>query len=301
MPYLSIAENIFLGNERSARGAHRLEPRQRRGGGAAGAVGLRREPGHAGRPARRRQAAAGRDRQGAVQEGEAADPRRADGRPQRQRLRAPARPAAPAQGAGHHLDHDLAQAQRDHRDRRLHHGHPRRPDGRDAGHAGRRGHPGADHPGRWSAATWTTFPPHDSVARRGGAADRGLDGAPPHPGPDGRRRRQPDRARRRGRRHRRADGRRAHRAGDERVRPVVRPRHQRPAVRARPGGQGRAPSPRPSTTASRTPPRTARRTASTSSTTSGATSPPPPATGRPAAAGSTATRRSRSPRTAGGA
>ena len=53
--------------------------------------------------------------------------------------------------------------------------------------------------------------------------------------------------------------------------------------------------------ASPTPPRTARSTASTSSRTSGATSPRPPWASSPAAAGSTATRRSRSPRRAAGA
>ena len=44
-------------------------------------------------------------------------------------------PAAPAQGAGHHVDHDLPQAQRDRRHRRPHHDHPRRPDDRDHRHA----------------------------------------------------------------------------------------------------------------------------------------------------------------------
>ena len=42
----------------------------------------------------------------------------------RQRLRAPARAAAPAQGARDHLDHDLAQAERDHRGLRQRDRHP---------------------------------------------------------------------------------------------------------------------------------------------------------------------------------
>ena len=138
VPYLSIAENIFLGNERRGpRRPDRLEQGQRRRRRAAGVRRPGREPGHAGRPARRRQAAAGRDRQGAVEGRAAAHPRRADRGAQRHRLRAPARPAAPAPRARDHLHHDLAQAQRDHRDRRLDDGHPRRQDRRDAGPARR--------------------------------------------------------------------------------------------------------------------------------------------------------------------
>ena len=59
---------------------------------AAGAGRPAREPGHQDRRHRRRQAAAGRDREGALEERQAAHPRRADRRAQRRRLRAPARP-----------------------------------------------------------------------------------------------------------------------------------------------------------------------------------------------------------------
>ena len=83
------------------------------------------------------------------------------------------------------------------------------------------------------------------------------------------------RPRRRGRRHRRAHGRRAHRAGDEHLRPLLRPRHQRPGLHARQGDQGAQRRRGDRRTASPTPPRTARSTASTSSRTSGATSPRP--------------------------
>ena len=83
-----------------------------------------------------------------------------------------------------------------------------------------------------------SFYPDGVGPRRGGAARRGLDGLAPHPGPQGRRQRQLHRPRRRGRRYRRADGRRAHGAGDEHLRPVVRPGHQRPRLHARQGGQG---------------------------------------------------------------
>ena len=50
-------------------------------------VGLKRESQHADHQSRHRQAAAGRDRQGAEQEGQAADPRRADLEPERDRFR----------------------------------------------------------------------------------------------------------------------------------------------------------------------------------------------------------------------
>ena len=100
MPYLSIAENIFLGNEQARARAHRLEQDQRRGRPAAARVGLDENPVTTVERARRRQAAARRDREGAVEGSEAADPRRADGRAQRQRLRSPARPARELRDGG---------------------------------------------------------------------------------------------------------------------------------------------------------------------------------------------------------
>ena len=64
---------------------HRLVTRPTRGPRELLAkVGLQRAARHAGHRPRRRQAAAGRDRQGAVQGGRAADPRRADRQPQRE-------------------------------------------------------------------------------------------------------------------------------------------------------------------------------------------------------------------------
>ena len=84
------------------------------------------------------------------------------------------------QDAGHHLDHHLPQAQRDRSDRRLDHDHPRRPDDRDARHArptrsprtgSSRGMVGRDLEHR--------FPTARAEDRRGGPADRGLDGAQP--------------------------------------------------------------------------------------------------------------------------
>ena len=84
-------------------------PRQRAGHGSASStgtptrraparcckkVGLQRRPRHADHQYRRRQAAAGRDRQGAEQGSQAADPRRADGQPVREGQPGAARPAA---------------------------------------------------------------------------------------------------------------------------------------------------------------------------------------------------------------
>ena len=95
---------------------HRLEPHQPRGRpSCCDRVGLRENPVTPVRRHRRRQAAARRDRQGAVQGGQAADPRRADRGAQRRRLRPPARPAARPARRGHHLRDHLAQAQRDRR------------------------------------------------------------------------------------------------------------------------------------------------------------------------------------------
>ena len=116
--------------------------------------------------------------------------------------------------------------------------HPRRQDGRDARHCTPARSRRSGSSAAWSAATWRALPRPDVAPRRGGAAGRGLDRLAPHPGPQGRRRRHVQRARRRGRRHRRAHGRRAHRARDERLRPLLRPGHLRPALHARQGDQG---------------------------------------------------------------
>ena len=125
----------------------------------------------------------------------------------------------------------------------------------------RRGHPGADHPRHGRPRPRELLPRPRLHPGRGGHAGRGLDRVAPDPGPQGRRQRQLHRARRRGRRHRRAHGRRAHRAGDEHLRPLLRPRHLRPGVHPRQGDQGAQRRPRRSTTASPTPRRTASGTA----------------------------------------
>ena len=123
-------------NKTNARGRQAARPRR-----------ASRAPRHQDHRHRRRQAAARRDRQGALQAGQAAHPRRAHRGAERRRQRAPARPDPQPQGAGHHLDHHQPQAQRDRGDRRHHDDHPRRQDHRDPRHArGRAGHRGADHP-----------------------------------------------------------------------------------------------------------------------------------------------------------
>ena len=126
VPLLSIAENIFLGNEpRDSASSTGTRPSARtRSCSPRSASNEVAE--HADHQYRRRQAATGRDRQGARQEGEAADPRRADRQPQRKRQRGAARPAARIQQPGHRLDPDLAQAQRARRGRRPHHRAARR-------------------------------------------------------------------------------------------------------------------------------------------------------------------------------
>ena len=187
-PQLSIAENIFLGNEQATPRLDRLEPHQPRGRASCCArVGLRENPVTPVDRPRRRQAAAGRDRQGAVQGGPAADPRRADRRAQRRGLRAPARPAARPARRGHHLRDHLAQAQRDRR---------RSPtritilrDGRTIETLDMRADDVTEDriiSGMVGRDLEHRFPPHEPHDRRGGAAHRGLDRAQPHPARPGR-------------------------------------------------------------------------------------------------------------------
>ena len=109
VPLLSIAENIFLGNERRARAASSTGARPiRRTEALLAKVGLREAPTTPGGRPGRRQAAARRDRQGAVQERAPPDPRRADRGAAGERQPDAPRPAPGAEGAGRHLDHHLA-------------------------------------------------------------------------------------------------------------------------------------------------------------------------------------------------
>ncbi len=87
-PYLSIAENIYLGNEQAKRGWVDWRKTNLEAAQTAGPGGPERKPGHP-RPAhQRRQAAARGNRQGALEGGQAPDPGRADGGAQRRGLRA---------------------------------------------------------------------------------------------------------------------------------------------------------------------------------------------------------------------
>ena len=77
IPELSIGENIFLGNEVTHGGVINWMTTRQARERAARPGRAEREPRHQDQGHRRRQAAAGRDRQGAVQGRQAADPRRA--------------------------------------------------------------------------------------------------------------------------------------------------------------------------------------------------------------------------------
>ena len=100
VPMLSIAENIFLGNEHARFGFIDWNANETRTRALLKKVGLKRRSEDADHQYRRRQAATGRDRQGAQQGSEAADPRRADREPVREGQSGAARPAAGVQAAG---------------------------------------------------------------------------------------------------------------------------------------------------------------------------------------------------------
>ena len=89
------------------------------------------------------------------------------------------------------------------------------------------------------------YPPRDAEDRRGAVRGRGLERLRPGPRrPPEDPRRQPQRPRRRDRRHRRPDGVGAHRVRDEPLRPVLGPRHQRHRQAARQADRRRRPSAR---------------------------------------------------------
>ena len=112
--HLPVASAVEVRRDRSRRGL----PAHARSACAGRAQGI---AGYADHRSRRRQAAAGRDRQGAVQAGAHADPGRADREPERGRQRRAARTPDEIPRAGHRLDPDLAQAQRGRQGRRPHH------------------------------------------------------------------------------------------------------------------------------------------------------------------------------------
>ena len=230
VPLLSIAENIFLGNEQAEYGIIDWSLAFSRTKDLLKVVGPERIAGDAGHQSRRRQAAARGDRQGALQEGEAPDPRRADRKPEREGQRRASEPAAPVQGAGHLLDPDLPQAQRDLEGRRFHHRPARRRHRRDPRLPGGGGERGPHHPRHGRPHHGRPLPQARAEDRRDDLPGRELVGLSPAPQPcAGGQERQPEHPARRDRRHRRADGGRADGVRHEPVRPQLRPEHFRPA------------------------------------------------------------------------
>ncbi len=148
VPLLSIAENIFLGNEIATNGVIDWPQTFARTQELLKKVGLSEPPATLHHRHRRRQAAAGGDRQGAVQEGPAADPRRADRLAQRKRFRRAleaARWSSAAQGmTSIIISHKLNEIQQG---RRPDH-HPARRRNRRNARLSQRGHRrGPDHQG----------------------------------------------------------------------------------------------------------------------------------------------------------
>ena len=118
---------------------------------------------------------------------------------------------------------------------------------------------GPHHQGHGRARDDRPLSPARRADRRGAVPRRGLARrAPAACGPRGHQGRQPERAARRGRRHRRADGRRAHRTRDERVRPRLWPQHPRARRRWRAASSTSPRSRRRSRKGSPMSPRTAR-------------------------------------------
>ena len=113
IPELSVAENIFLGNETATRGVINWDEANHRAIELMARVGLRENP-----LTPVKDLGIGKQQlveiaKALSKEVQAAHPGRADRGPQRRRLDPPARPAQGSPGEGHHLDHDQPQAERD--------------------------------------------------------------------------------------------------------------------------------------------------------------------------------------------
>ena len=132
MPMLSIAENIFLGNEHASFGVIDWDANEARTSALLKKVGLNEDPktlitniGVGKQQLVEIAKALSKEVKLLILDEPTASLSR-EGQP------GAARPAARIQAAGHHLDPDLAQAQRDQPRRRPRHHHPRRADHRDA-------------------------------------------------------------------------------------------------------------------------------------------------------------------------
>ena len=230
IPLMSIAENIFLGIGRPNSASSTRDEVYRRTRELLAQVGLKESPGYADHRSRRRQAAAGRDRQGAVQAGADADPGRADREPQRGRQRRAAGTLLMEfreQGIGSILiSHKLNEVAKvaDHITVLR--------DGRTVDSIDCRAE--LIRKTASSAAWSTAISPiafRERSAKIGEPLSRGreLVGLSSHPSrAAGDQERQFRRQARRGRRHCRADGRRAHRIRHEPVRPRPGHQYQRP-------------------------------------------------------------------------
>ena len=229
VPLLSIAENIFLGNEVAKNGVidweetfSRTEALLRKGRPARTGDDARHRH-------RRRQAAARRNRQGALEAREAPDPRRADRQPAGDRQRRSSSTSCSSsrrQGITSILiSHKLNEIGRV-ADRIT----VLRDGATVSTLDARAGEVSEDHIIRDMVGRPMSdrYPAARAEDRRAAVRGRGLERLPPgplRPPPDPRR--QPRGPRGRDRRHRRADGLGPHRVRDEPVRPFIRPEHQR--------------------------------------------------------------------------
>ncbi len=249
MPLLSIAENLFLGNERGAKAASSTGARHFSAPSSClHKVGLREPP-----TALVDNLGVGKQQLVEIAKALSKDVRllildEPTAALSGERQPGAAGPAAGAQGAGHHLDPHQPQAERGAQGRRPHHRAARRHDGIDARRAHRADQRGPDHP-------------RHGRPRHGAPLSRTRQRAPAkslmevrnwnvwHPEHAGRqviRDVEFHRARRRDRRHCRTDGIRAHRTGHEHIRPQLRTQHLGRGADARPADRRLARSTGPS-------------------------------------------------------
>ena len=224
IPELSIAENIFLGNETATRGVINWDEANHQAIELMARVGLRENPltpvKHLGIGKQQLveiAKALGKEVKLLILDEPTAALNDDDSQHLLDLLKG-------LQGQGHHLDHDQPQAERDRADRRRDHDHPRRPHHRDPRRRRRTASTRTASSAGWSAGTSSTGSP-STRPTIGDVLFELRDWTVMHPQDHSRGRhprRQPHRAQRRDRRHRRAHGRRAHRARPQHLRPLLR-------------------------------------------------------------------------------